>query len=151
MLVTKQLVILYCCSITAGESGERSKLRNRIHKVHRHIYILIYMIAYPMLYSCFSPPVMTQGSTSTAVTPQRIQPYPPPGVISMSLQMPGLTHEPSSKLVTIPTPIGQSMVGFADENRTFACDIMRTSYGVQPGPLWAWIYNVVHWLASIWS
>ena len=74
------------------------------------------MIAYPMLYSCFSPPVMTQGSTSTAVTPQRIQPYPPPGAINMCLQMPGLTRGPNSKLVTIPTLIDQSMVGFIDEN-----------------------------------
>jgi hypothetical protein len=64
---------------------------------------------------------MTQGSISTAVTPQRIQPYPPPGATSMCPQMPDLTHEPNSKLVTIPTLIDQSMVGFMDENQRILC------------------------------
>ena len=114
--VTRQntCLLFYLCSITPGESGERSKSRNRIHKVRRCLPLSYSLVNRDNLECVIyrSRPTMMQGSTSTAATLPMIQPFPPLGVISMYQQMPGPTHELSWKRVPTPTLIGRSMVRF---------------------------------------
>ena len=104
------------CSLCSalGESGDRSKPRNRIPKVQTWCmyYVLVHFLfnCWLVVTPCSSHPTTTMWSRSMAETRQRILPSRPPRVINTCWQTLEPIHELSSRLLTTPTLIDQSMV-----------------------------------------